>query len=459
MKKTYFLIVLVLLLAGCGRKAVITDFNIVPEPVFMVQKEGVFTLHGSPKVSMVNLGQNSPIAKYIMKSMRHGHLHPSLVSAAEKSDIEIVVNDTANPEIGDEGYVLEVRSDGIRLSANTEHGVFYAYQTLVQLLPPDITQTNYSSITLPECTILDYPRFAWRGAHLDVCRHFFPAKFVKKYIDVMANYKLNKLHFHLTDDHGWRLPSERYPKLNSVGSWRVDRDDQPWGQATPPQPDEKATYGGFYTREEIADLVDYAAARGIEIIPEIEIPGHCCAILAAYPKLSCDGGPYEVQIGPYWPPKAILCAGNDSTLVFLKAVLDEVVEMFPSQYIHIGGDEAVKDMWKGCLFCQRRIRAEKNGASAAVLVRRSENLRAYAGSRELSVPQVQRGADGAIADRRDGARRRLRRAVKPDQPRLLVGGCPQRAVGGFDLRDGALRAACRVDPQRRSALPGGKTAQ
>lgn len=358
MKKTYFLIVLVLLLAGCGRKAVITDFNIVPEPVFMVQKEGVFTLHGSPKVSMVNLGQNSPIAKYIMKSMRHGHLHPSLVSAAEKSDIEIVVNDTANPEIGDEGYVLEVRSDGIRLSANTEQGVFYAYQTLVQMLPPDITQTNYSSITLPECTMLDYPRFAWRGAHLDVCRHFFPAKFVKKYIDVMANYKLNKLHFHLTDDHGWRLPSDRYPKLNTIGSWRVDRDDQPWGQATPPQPDERATYGGFYTREEIADLVDYAAARGIEIIPEIEIPGHCCAILAAYPKLSCDGGPYEVQIGPYWPPKAILCAGNDSTLVFLKAVFDEVVEMFPSQYIHIGGDEAVKDMWKGCLFCQRRIRAE-----------------------------------------------------------------------------------------------------
>ena len=357
-KKLILCLLPVLLLAACGRKTTVKTLNVVPEPVFLVKKEGSFTLRGNPKVAMVNVGQNSATVKHIMKSMRHSHLHPSLVSPTEGSDIELVVYDTVNSELGDEGYLLEVRPTGIRLSANTERGLFYAYQTFVQMLPPDVMRTTYRSVTLPECTVLDYPRFEWRGAHLDVCRHFFGVKFVKKYLDVMASYKLNKFHFHLTDDHGWRLPSAAWPRLNTVGSWRVNRDNQAWGHADPPREGERASYGGYYTREEIAEIVEYAAALGIEVIPEVELPGHCCAILAAYPQLSCDGGPYEVQIGPYWPPKAILCAGNDSVLTFLYSVLDEVMEMFPSRYIHIGGDEAVKDNWKLCPKCQRRIRNE-----------------------------------------------------------------------------------------------------
>lgn len=348
------------LAAACGRHATVQEITIVPEPVFVLQKEGSYTLGRNPRISLSGIGQNSPTARYVMSSMRHARMHPSMVAAGKNSDIEMVVLDTANPELGDEGYLIEVRSSGVRLSANTEHGLFYAYQSLVQMLPPDVLRAHYSAITLPECTVLDYPRFEWRGAHLDVCRHFFPTKFIKKYLDVMASYKLNRFHWHLTDDHGWRLPSERHPRLNTVGSWRVYRDDQPWGEADPPRDDERATYGGFYSKEDIADIVQYAADRGIEVVPEVEMPGHVSALLAAYPQMACDNHPYRVEYGPYWPPKAILCAGKDSTLIIMADILDEVMDLFPdSRYIHLGGDEAFKDNWEQCLKCQRRIRVER----------------------------------------------------------------------------------------------------
>ena len=345
--------------AGCGRRATVREIAIVPEPVFVLQKEGSFTLNDRPRISLSGIGQNAPTVRYIMTSLRHARIHPTMAASSRNSDIDLVVLDTANPELGNEGYLLEVRSSGIRLSANTEIGIFYAYQSLIQMLPPDLQRTHYRAVVLPECTILDYPRFEWRGAHLDVCRHFFPAKFVKKYIDVMASYKLNRLHWHLTDDHGWRLPSERYPKLNTIGSWRVDRDNQPWGEATPPQEGERPTYGGFYTKEDIADIVQYAAERGIEVVPEVEMPGHVSALLASYPQMACDNYPYRVEIGPYWPPKAILCLGKDSTIIMLENILDEVMDMFPGRYIHLGGDEAFKDNWEQCLKCQRRIRTER----------------------------------------------------------------------------------------------------
>ena len=353
--RIWLLIVAAALVAtACGRKEVVKEYNIVPEPVFMVQKEGSFTLHSNPKICVMGLGQNSSTVKYIMKSMRHARLRPMLVSTSQSSDIDLILYDTVNPELGDEGYLLEVRSTGVRLSANTEIGIFYAYQTLVQMLPTDASHTVYRAVTLPECTILDYPRFEWRGVHLDVSRHFFPVKFIKKYIDVMAAYKLNRFHWHLSNDHGWRLPSERYPLLNRVGSWRVDRDNQPWGKADPPGEGERATYGGYYTAEEIAEVVEYAAARGITVVPEVEIPGHCSAILASYPSLGCTGESVAIPIGPYWPATAILCAGNDSTLAFINDILDEVAALFPSPYIHIGGDEALYNHWRECPKCRQR---------------------------------------------------------------------------------------------------------
>lgn len=346
-----------MLLAGCGRKAEVRELSIVPEPVFQVQKDGTYTLHGSPKLSVVGLGQNSATVKYIMKTLRQARMRPKLVAASQSSDVELVLYDTVNPELGEEGYLLEVRSTGITLSANSEQGVFYAFQTLLQMLPPDVMSTVYSAVTLPECTILDYPRFEWRGVHLDVSRHFFPAKFVKKYLDVMARYKMNRFHFHLTDDHGWRLPSERYPLLNTVGSWRVMRDDRPWGEGEPPREGERTSYGGFYSRGELEDIIRYASERGIEVIPEVELPGHCAALLAAYPQLSCDGKGSEVATGPCWP-SPVVCAGSDTTVKMLKGILDEVCDLFPSRYIHIGGDEAFKDAWRQCPRCQQRIRQE-----------------------------------------------------------------------------------------------------
>ena len=359
MKKIYLVILLAVMVAGCGRHATVKEIAVVPEPVFVLQKEGSFTLNDRPRISLSGIGQNASTVRYIMTSLRQARIHPTMVATSKSSDIDLVVLDTANPELGNEGYLLEVRSSGIRLSANTETGLFYAYQTLAQMLPADIRKVRYRAVTLPECTILDYPRFEWRGAHLDVCRHFFPVKFVKKYIDVMASYKLNRLHWHLTDDHGWRLPSEKYPRLNTIGSWRVDRDDQPWGKADPPREGERPTYGGFYSKEDIADIVQYAAERGIEVVPEIEMPGHTSALLASYPQMACDNYPYRVEYGPYWPPKAIVCLGKDSTLIMLEEILDEVMDLFPGRYIHLGGDEAVKDNWEQCLKCQRRIRTER----------------------------------------------------------------------------------------------------
>lgn len=192
-KQFLYLMVAVGLLASCGRTVTVTQIDIIPEPVFMVQKEGSYTLDRSVAIAVSGLGQNSPTAKYIMNSLRHAHLRPSLVSLSEESDIELIINDTINTELGDEGYLLEVRPTGLRLSANTERGLFYAYRTLVQMLPPDVLEHTYSSITLPECTILDYPRFTWRGVQIADSSSTLNIKDLKHLLDVMATYKLNRL--------------------------------------------------------------------------------------------------------------------------------------------------------------------------------------------------------------------------------------------------------------------------
>ena len=183
----------ILLAAGCGRSATVGEVSVVPEPVFMVQKEGSFTLHSSVKMSVTGIGQNSPTLKYVMKTLRSAHFRPSMVSAAKDSDVELELNDTANTELGDEGYLLEVRGGGIRLSANTERGLLYGCQTLMQMLPADVTRTPYASVTLPECTILDYPRFGWRGLAVEDTAGLLGVKFAKRLVDAMSLYKLNRL--------------------------------------------------------------------------------------------------------------------------------------------------------------------------------------------------------------------------------------------------------------------------
>ena len=353
-------VLVTLLFVSCGRKVTIDTYAIIPEPVTMEMEKGNFILSSSTTCYGANVGQNDASIKYISRLLRQWRLNPVLVGKPESNCIQFIINDVFDNEIGDEGYSIDITKDNITIAANSERGLFYGFQTFAQMLPEDISVSHYSRIVLPACHIKDYPRFEWRGSHLDVSRHFFGVSQIKKHLDLMAMYKMNKFHWHLTDDHGWRIEISKYPLLNDIGSWRVDRDNQPWGEADPAGVDEPRTNGGYYTKDEIREIVQYAAERYIDIIPEIEIPGHCCAVLESYPEFACadDDTTYTVQFGPYWPPRAILCGGNDSVMTFLKDVMDEIIPLFPYKYIHIGGDEALKDNWKRCKRCQNRIKKE-----------------------------------------------------------------------------------------------------
>jgi len=262
--------------------------------------------------------------------------------------------------LGAEGYVLLINPEAIEIKANTCRGIFYGIQTLRQLLPFEfnVQAGTQKSWPIAALSIEDQPRFAWRGMMLDVSRHFFSTDFVKAFIDYLALYKLNTFHWHLCDDQGWRIEIKKYPQLTEVGAWRVDREDRHWNDRPEQQPGEEATYGGYYTQEEIREIVAYARSRHITIVPEIEMPGHTRAALAAYPQHSCSGGPFSVLPGGYWPITDIYCAGKDSTFLFLQDILSEVMDLFPGAYIHIGGDEAEKTNWKQCARCQARIQQE-----------------------------------------------------------------------------------------------------
>jgi len=247
-----------------------------------------------------------------------------------------------------ESYSMDVQGgSSIVLQANAKNGLFYGVQTLLQILPPEVMNKSLVEdieLVLPAVHVNDKPRFEWRGMHLDVGRHFFPKEFIKKYLDLMAMYKMNVFHWHLTEDQGWRIEIKKYPELTEVSAWRTEPDG--------------SVYGGFYTQEDIKEIVAYAAERQITIVPEIEMPGHSVAALAAYPELSCTGGPFEVAT--IWGVKKdVYCAGNEMTFEFLENVLLEVMELFPGEYIHIGGDEVPKDRWEECRKCQKRIRKER----------------------------------------------------------------------------------------------------
>lgn len=331
---------------------------IIPEPAECTSKHGNFTIDDKTRLCFENIdGDDKELMHLIRDSYTATfHLTPNLgdKSSCRKNYMLFEINQEKDDKIGTEGYRLTVAPRHVVATANTAAGLFYALQSILQMAYPD-EATEKSVITLPCAKIVDYPRFSYRGAHLDVSRHFFDTAFIKKYINVLAMYKLNKFHWHLTDDHGWRIQIDKYPLLTEVGAWRPDRDTLPWDTKHPAMPDEPATYGGFYTKDQIREIVDYAARRYIDIIPEIELPGHCSAILAAYPQYACDDYPYTVPVGPYWPPKAIMCAGNDDVLTFYRDVLTEIADLFPCPYIHIGGDEAVNTNWQHCPKCQKRI--------------------------------------------------------------------------------------------------------
>jgi hexosaminidase len=320
---------------------------IIPQPSQVSQTEGVFNLSQATALSFdAAKPEFKSIAGQLNEFLKTYYGFTLPVNEKVKQTISFKLNKSLPGS--DEGYLLKVDPKEIVITAKSPAGIFYGVQSLKQMLPV----AKNGPLAVPCAEINDQPRFAWRGLHLDVGRHYFPISFIKKYIDNMAMYKLNTFHWHLTEDQGWRLEINQYPQLTETSSWR---DETVVGHASRSKVYDGVGYGGFYTQKQVKEIVQYAAERFITVVPEIEMPGHSVAILAAFPELGCTGGPYNVMT-TWGVSKDVLCAGKEETFKFLQNVLDEVCELFPSKYIHIGGDECPKDRWKECPDCQKRIK-------------------------------------------------------------------------------------------------------
>ena len=364
MIKLSFSLMILSVVFGLGSCKPTKTFNpkevaIIPQPQKMILGESSFRFSQNTEFVVENAEQQA-IAGFLAGNFQKVADWKLKVSVGGSEGSNQVFFKT-DPTLGAEAYSLEVKKDRIEIKASQPAGFFYAIQTLRQLLPVGIESSKKlekADWIVPVVSISDGPQFKWRGYMLDVARHFFPKQDVLQMIDYLALHKINTLHFHLTDDQGWRIEIKKYPKLTEVGAWRVDREDKHWNSRPKQSPGEKATYGGFYTQEDIKEIVAYAQSRFITVLPEIEMPAHANAALAAYPQLSCTGGPFTVLPGGVWPITDIYCAGKDSTFLFMQDVLTEVMDLFPSKYIHIGGDEATKTEWEKCPLCQKRIKSE-----------------------------------------------------------------------------------------------------
>jgi len=335
---------------------------IIPEPVTWSKKNGQFVL---PQ-NVVIEASSKPEMKQVVAFLRDRLSTPTgskvtISAAASTAPIRLILNAQTNAKIGNEGYTLSVTPKTIIIRANQPAGLFYGVQSLVQLFPKEIesaTKVNNVKWSAPCVEITDYPRFGWRGLMFDVSRHFFTKQEVQQYIDDMARYKFNLLHLHLSDDEGWRIEIKSLPKLTEVGAWRVKKEGY-FGTFSLPTDNEPRSYGGFYTHDDIKELVKYAQDRFVNILPEIDVPGHSLAAVVAYPELSCTPGVenYRVRSGEEimdWsqgaPPIALvdntLCPANEKTYEFLDKVITEVAQLFPFEYIHVGGDETPQNFWK-----------------------------------------------------------------------------------------------------------------
>lgn len=327
------------------------DLPVIPQPMEAFSAEGAFDVKGADICVAASLGD---YAKDRVQEFA------DQLSAASGSECKVAskgkIEFAKNASLAAEAYTITVGPKKVKVEASDLNGCIYAIQTLKQLLPEAIFSGQADAEAewvLPYVKINDAPRFSYRGVHFDVSRHFFSTNEVKKYIDALVMHKMNRLHWHLTDDQGWRIPIDAYPLLTEVGAYRKETvigKNSGVYDGTP--------YGGFYTKEEIKDIVAYAEQRGIVIVPEIDMPGHMLAALASYPELGCTGGPYDVW-GQWGISEDVLCLGKEETYTFLEKVFDEVCELFPSEYIHIGGDECPKVRWTTCPHCQAKI-AELN---------------------------------------------------------------------------------------------------
>lgn len=324
------------------------DFNVVPQPRQVVSQKGdPLNLSNLTAITYEGGDDMRRNADFLAEYVRTAIGKSLPVTDAKVKGIVIALR-LDKKMTGEETYRIVVSPKGAVISGASPKGVFRGVQTWRKAMPVDAR----GDVVAPAVVVDDSPRFPYRGMHLDVSRHFFGVDFVKQYIDMLALHHINVFHFHISDDQGWRVEIKKYPRLTEVGAWRqrtvVGRNTGLY---------EYKTYGGFYTQEQIRDIVEYARERYITVIPEIDMPGHMEAALASYPELGCTKGPYEVE--PNWGVfDDILCAGRDRTFDFVEGVLDEIIQLFPSEYIHIGGDEAPRTRWKVCPDCQQRIRQE-----------------------------------------------------------------------------------------------------
>jgi len=364
MTRWLLVISLFLILSGCSSdsSSQYQSPDIIPEPVSMQVSEGDFELDRQTKI----LGDTTNtevhnVVKQLKEKLDSATGYDLAITSEQQSQNIIslhIDSDTAN-YINSEAYQLTSAEDRVSIKAPSGAGLFYGMQSLLQLFPPQVYQTDYTLVpqnvdwTIPVVKIEDYPRFKYRGMHLDVARHFFPVKFVKRYIDLMAMHKMNRFHWHLTEDQGWRIEIKQYPKLTAIGGWRDSTLVGHYGTGIY----DGERYGGFYTQEEIREVVDYAQKRHVTIIPEIEMPGHASAALASYPELGCiEDKDYKVKTT--WGIFEDIYCPSEQTFTFLKNVLTEVMQLFPSKYIHIGGDEAPKKQWKESELAQQVIQRE-----------------------------------------------------------------------------------------------------
>ena len=362
--------------------------NIIPKPQSLTEGKGFFRLNKNTIFTAPDADAQK-VAEFIATRINRStglDLKVNNQESVSKNTISLIIDSSI--ETNEEGYTLDVTTENVIVKAKTAQGLFYGLQTFLQLLPAEIESQSVVSNTawvIPCVNIKDEPRFGYRGIMLDPCRHFMSVDDVKKHLDVLSLFKINRMHWHLTDDQGWRIEIKQYPKLTEIGSKRIEG--------------EGFEYGGYYTQEEVKEIVRYAADRFITIIPEIELPGHEMAAIAAYPELSCKGELLPPRI--IWGVEDIvLCAGKESTFEFFENVFKEIIELFPSEYIHIGGDECPKSEWKVCPLCQKRIREEgltaKDGYSTeerlqSYFVQRMEKVLAKYGKKIIGWDEILEG--------------------------------------------------------------------
>jgi hexosaminidase len=335
------------------------QLSIIPQPVKMSVNPGYFELNGNTVISYSG-EELAPLAEYLADEITTASGLELQLKEGEGRGINLLLHEDMIDSLGQEGYKLTVTKGGIDIVAGKSGGLFYGIQTLLQIIPDgndECAECEEDEAEIQCVDIEDFPRFKWRGLLLDVSRHFFTVEEVKKMIDEMAVYKYNVLQLHLTDDQGWRLEIKSMPELTRKGAWRVPRTGLWWDREVPKE-GEAATYGGFYTQDQMKELIEYARLRNIDILPEIEAPGHSLAAIAAYPYLSSTGKKYSVNPGSkfYTIDDNSICAGKETSYEYMDKVLTEVAELFPFEYIHIGGDECYKGFWKKCPDCQKKMK-------------------------------------------------------------------------------------------------------